>query len=250
MKRRMMKLMLSLLLCTALVCGLSATALATPSDYGVSVTFDKSYNEDGKLKVRYQINTGMFPGSSNPQTELWAEVYNAAGKRIFNWSAETLEANTKITRNYAANWSKLPSGKYTFKVYVKVSGSVFSGISYMRDSTSWYWTKTINHSAPVRISFKENPHILTDDGVYKTKFIFEQSGCKDKVAYLEVYDEWGNFVWKTNSKPLTKETGTLSIVWNGFPSSGGTRCADGNYILKYWVTGGDPKQATTSVTMF
>lgn len=251
MKRHIMKTIVPLLLCAILVSSVGTPAFAAASDYGVSASFVKSYNEDGKTWISYAINTGIIESNaSNAKTEIWAEVYNSAGKKVISWTSVSFEPNKKITRRYGYDWSKFPSGKYTFKLYVKVSGSVFDLISYVNDSETWYWSRTIDHKATAKVSFIENPHVLTDDGAYVTNFVLSQSGCKGKVIHIEVYDEWGSRVFKNKSKPVQKESGKVAFHWGGYPSDGGKRCPDGEYTIKYWVDNGNPKQTTTWITMY
>jgi flagellar hook assembly protein FlgD len=68
---------------------------------------------------------------------------------------------------------------------------------------------------------------------------------------LEIYDEWGGKVFSTkSSKPVSYDEGTYSFTWNGFPSGGGLQCDSGNYTLKYWVSGGNPKQSTVWMDIY
>lgn len=243
MKRCVIKISMSLLLCVMLVCGLSTSASAAPADYGVSVTFNKSYREDGKLWMSYTISTGKIASNAyDAKTEVWAEIYNSAGKKIVSWDSVSFEPNQKTTRKYGYDWNKLPSGQYTFKLYLRISGTIHDGLYYMKNM-GWYWSKQVNHTAPSTVWLDSSALVTRDDGSYANRIKLGHSGAKGKVPNLEIYDAQGNLVFSAKGKEISYDKGTYSFLWNGFPKDGGAQCQSGDYRIKYWVSGGNPKQS-------
>lgn len=236
---------MSLLLCAMLVCGFSTPAVAAaPTDYGMSVNFNKSYKEDGKFWMSFSFNTGIIaPNAFDAKTEIWAEIYNSAGKKILSWKKESFEPNKEITRRYSYNLNSLPTGKYTFRLNLRISGSYRDGSLTFTDDDGWYWLREINHTAPVSVWLDSAALFTRDDGSYANRIKLGYSGAKGKVPNMEIYDMQGNLVCGGKGKELSSDKGAYSFIWSGFPRDGGVQCESGNYKIKYWLDGGNPKQS-------
>lgn len=244
MKRSVVKISISLILCVLLVCGSITPVVAGPADCGVSAVFNKSYKEEGKLWMSYTVNTGKIASNaSDTKTEVWAEIYNSSGKKVVSWKSASYEANKKITRKFGYDWSKLPTGKYTFRLYVRVHGTIRDGSIYYTNNMGWYWSQQVDHTAPSSVWLDSSALVTRDDGSYATKIKLGYSGAKGKVPNIEIYDEKGNLMYSAAGKNISYDKGTYSFLWNGFPKNGGVQCQSGNYKIKYWLDGGNPKQS-------
>ncbi|NLO39701.1 MAG: hypothetical protein GX115_09555 [Ruminiclostridium sp.] len=244
MKRSVMKISISLMLCAILVCSFSTPVAAGPADHGVSVTFNESYREDGKLKMSYTINTGEYASNaSDTKTEVWAEIYNSAGKKVVSWKSASFEPNKKITRKFSYDWNNLPTGKYTFKLYLRLYGTIRDGSLYYMNNMGWCWSRQVDHTAPSSVWLDSSAFVTRDDGSYATRIKLGYSGAKGKIPNIEIYDEKGNLMYSAAGKNISYDKGTYAFLWNGFPKDGGVQCESGNYKIKYWLDGSNPKQS-------
>jgi len=253
--RKFLKPFLSL----ALVCAL-LFALSTPggavnsSDCGLTLTKNDNYSKDGCDYRSFTINTGKYPGSygSGDKTKVLVELFDAGGKRVVNWGEKVYEPNTKITRNPGYNYNEnLSSGTYTMKVTVTVVGEKWSGYGYVLDELKFVWNYTITHTQAAIINLDKVEVVRNNDGTYSNKFIYGHSGAKGQTVYMELYDANGRLVFKSSgSSPISYTSGTYSFTWGGYPSGGGMRCQSGNYTIKYWLGGKNPKQATRYLNIY
>lgn len=232
-----------------------STSAATPvlaikaSECGLKLYQNKSYNKGGKYYMSYTFTTGRPPNTAEAQTKIKASVVNSSGKTIFTWAEETFEEYKTIDRNYGADYSKLPSGTYTMHITGTVSGRDY-GINSWRDYV-FKWSIKINHTQPATINFKSVENVANDDGSYSNKIIFSHSGAKGKKVSMEIYNAAGKVVYKTSaSNPISYDSGTYSFKWSGYPSGGGLKSDSGDYTIKYWLSGGNPKQSKVYLDIY
>jgi hypothetical protein len=235
------------LLCWALTIGISGTAYAgiwSTEECHVSLTKTDSYTKDERFYLVFSLKTGQIPYASDPKTSTEAELVSAGGKQVFNWERKYYGHNETIYRALGFPVSDLASGTYTMKITVRV----WNGSS---NQSSWSWSYTINHQATASTYLDSATLVKQSDGSYANKITIGHSGCKGKVMNLEIYDGRNNLVYSAKgSKPVSYDAGTFSFTWGGFPTSGGPQCSSGSYNIKYWVTGGNPKQSTVWLDIY
>lgn len=239
-------LLLSMLIITSLA--MPAFAI-TSSDCGLKLVQNKSYTKDGKFYMSYTITTGRPPNTAEAVTKIKASLVNSSGKTIFTWDEKTFEEYKTITRNYSADYSKLPSGTYTMYVTCTVSGREYGGYSWT--DYAFRWSSKINHTQTAVINLKSVDNVANDDGSYSNKITFSHSGAKGKKISFEIYNTDGKVVYKTSgSNPISNNSGTYYFMWSGYPSNGGLKCASDDYIIKYWLSNGNAKQSTVYMDIY
>lgn len=252
MKQNIKKVMLSLFLLTVIILSMNISAFAeSAKDFGLTLSKNDSYSKDGLFYMSFNINTGQLPMANDTNTKVKVELFNSAGKRVVNWTEKTFESNKSIKQNYSYDWNKnLPTDTYTMKVTCTLDGNSYSTYSGWAPC-AYYWSFKINHTAPSSINLSSTTVVALNDGSYATKISLGHSGSKGKVANLEIYNEWGDLVFSTiGSSPISYDKGTYSFTWGGFPNGGGVKCSSGNYKIKYWVSGGNPKQSTVWLDIY
>ena len=253
--KRILKILLAAALAGAMAFSLCAPSHAvTSTDCGLTLTKNENYSKDGYDYRSFTINTGKYPGSysSSNKTKVLVELYNASGKRVVNWGEKVYEPNTKITRNPGYNYNEnLSSGTYTMKVTVTLVGEKWSGYGYVLDELVFVWSYNINHTQAALINLDKVEVVRNDDGTYSNKFIFGHSGAKGLTVHMEIYDANSRLVYKNSgSNPISYDSGSYNFYWGGYPSGGGMRCQSGNYTIKYWLGGKNPKQATRYLNIY
>lgn len=246
MKHRLRNIALSLLLCAALIGGFTTPVFAAnpASDYGVVLTKGKWYTKDGRYYMPFTLQTGQVPYADDPSTSMVAELFNSSGKSIFKWDRKFYSHNGTTTREPNFPLGNLASDTYTMKVTVGIwEGS--------RCDYTWDWTYNVNYKVPSSIYLDSAAVITRDDGSYANRIKLGHSGCNGKFAHIEIYDEWGNLVMSgQGNKAISNNKGIYSFTWGGFPKGGGLRCESGHYTIKFWVTGGNPKQSTVWLDIY
>lgn len=256
-----MKRVLCIILSAALAAGIAvmlgtAGHAITSSDCGIKVVKNKSYNENGKFYMSFNITGGRASGtaSGSGQNYASAKLYNSSGKCVVTWSEDEFGEGKNIKRSYGYNYNaNLPSGTYTFKLTVKATGwtDYFAGTGYYgtKYSNTFVWSYSINHKQASSVSMK-SVELMSNNGSYFNKITFSHSGAKGKVIHMEIYDQWDNRVYKTSGKPISYTSGTYYFNWNGFPSGGGVQCSSGEYTIKYWLNGGSAKQSKYYLSIY
>jgi len=222
------------------------------TDAKISVVKNSSYFEGTKYCANFTIKTGRYPGSysNSDKTKVKLVLYNSSGSVVATWDEKSYSPNTTVTREPSYNFDGKPSGTYTLKVTLTVVGEVYEYISYVVNSQSFTWSFNISWTQPSTISLSKVEVVRRDDGTYANKFYFAHSGAKGQMINMEIYDEWGNRKYSTQGGPIGYTSGTYSIQWGGYPSSGGLQCNSGNYTIKYWLGGKSAKQSKQYLSIY
>jgi len=248
--RKLFKVFLALALAGTMLFVLSAQSGAvTAAQCGLSVIKKDNYTSDGKYYVAFTVTGGKPYECRSGSTFFSGKLLNASGGTVFTWSEYEVANGTTVNRNYGADWSGLATGTYTFVLRMRVYGYEWGDYG---QSYNYYWELkySYNHTKPATVNLNTPETYRSDDGTYYNKFPFAYSGAKGQTIYMEIYDANSRLVYKTNGNPCSYDASTYSLYWNGYPSSGGLKCASGNYTIKYWLGGKNPKQSTRYLNIY
>lgn len=158
---------------------------------------------------------------------LQVSLYNASGKKVINWNDYTMVADKTLYRGYGYDYNKLPGGFYTVRLKAG------------NDS----WCFRVDNTPPQGMYLTKAKMFYKDDGSTYNRIYFNYNQSKGKTPKAEIYDANGKLIttatWK---KPFSKDSGSTYLTWSGYPTGGGIRCESGDYIVKYWIDGGKPRQ--------
>lgn len=236
---------ISLIMCCVMLMFTASPSVSalSGSDFGASVQENKTYFKDGKFWYSFYL----YANDVFYDVEYTVKLYNSNKKEVVSWSTYEVSAGTKETRNYGYDFSKLPTDTYTYKVMATSPGYWWL---YGLGSKYVYWTFTVDHVndniAPT-ISFKSAEPVTMNDGAPGLKFTFSQQNGKGKNLTFEIYDSNSKKIYSKTSGTLNYVSGTNWMTWNYYPSDGGLKAKSGTYTVKYWITGGNPKESTFSI---
>jgi len=250
--KKAIRIFLSAVIVCASVFALGVPASAiNASDRGLALWRSTS-TKDGTFYIELTLNTGALPRGSNRKTKMDVAMYNSAGTCVASWDQKSYSPNTQITRTPSITLSKYPSGAYTVKVTCSLYGEewIYNGYSPMAEER-YQWTFSVTLTQPATINLSKVEAVRRDDGTYASKFFFDHSGAKGLTVYMEVYDANNRMVYKSSgTNPIAYTSGTYSFTWGGYPTNGGLKCSSGNYTIKYWLGGKNPKQSTRYLSIY
>lgn len=207
----------------------SASALSA-SDF-VSVSKNKSYNKDGKFWMSFNLQNVAASGST---VHFSAKVQNASGKTVFTWNGKTYGSGEGGTRNFGANYAKMPSGTYTFTLTAAAEHNAISNA----DKPKWTWKYNINHTAPSGLSFKSYEQTLNDSGAQRHKFTISSTGAKGRSIVIRILDSSGMLVWLKEGPEIKTDSSSTWFKWDGWSDIGsGYKCTSGEYTVHAYFSG-------------
>lgn len=240
--RTLLALAMSFVLCLSMAT--SAFAITT-NDCGLTVTKNKSYYKDDKFIMSFNITGGRGYNNAEGSTFVKAKLLNSNGKQVLSWKESEIPEDVKKTKSFAINQS-LASDTYIFVLMCRTYGREYGAYGSWRNN-SFEWKYSIKHTQPSSLKFKGVEEVLQDDD-WKYEIAFTHGGSKGKYINIEIYDEYGTKVWgKRASKAISSSGGTFNFIWNGYPTGGGMQCKSGDYTIKYWLEGKDPKQVKVTL---
>ena len=250
-----MKKTTALIIClilTALIVPLAAVTVSAEnaSDYGISVTKDKTYNKDGKFWYSVNLSADTY------MVTYTVKLLNSKGGQVAKWPSEYTVipdwdkpvSKKTVARAYGYDFSGLPTDKYT----LRVTGTAAVGVTWDWEldvgvviKKSYYFDFAIDHKQPelpAKISLQSEKSATFDDGTTGHVFTFKQENGKGKKITYEIYDSYGWKIFSKTSGVLSYTSGTNRMTWNYYPTDGGLKVGAGKYTIKYWITGGNPKE--------
>lgn len=247
--KKWLKFIIALVLSVFIFTSTAAQAPIKASECGLKVYENKSYTKDGKFYMSYEITTGRPPKAEKSVTLMKASLVNSSGKTIFTWDEKEFPEYKTFTRNYGADYSKLPSGTYT--MYLTCTIRAWSDGGYIQTDYPFRFSSKINHTQTPIIKLKSVQSVANDDGTYGTKITFSHTAAKGKKISFEIYNTDRKLVFKTSSsKPMTSDSGTYNFIWSGYPTGGGLKLPSDDYIIKYWLSNGNAKQSTVHLDIY
>lgn len=223
-KKKIVAYILASLMAFSIMLPMPMTAYAYTSSDFMKVSGYKSFKKDGKLWMSFNLENTNAVWSTD--VEFSAKVVNSAGKTMFTWKPSKAKSNGGSRRDFAADYSKLPAGKYTFILHGQTT----------RDATkAWDWKYTINHNGPLKFAFKSCEKIRID-GQELHKFTLSQNGGKGNTMIFRIFDSKGGLI-TSMSKKLSSNEGTVWFNWDGnCDIGGGYRCKSGKYTVQVYFS--------------
>lgn len=213
-KKRLMSFLISLTMALSVVTSVATPVSAMSSSDVATVTRNDSFKKDDKFYMSFNIKNvnydPIFYG---------AKLYNASGKVVFTWKEAFLAPGESIKRDYGADYANLPTGTYTFRIYV---------------GGFYYWNYKINHTNKSSISFKSYETYYADNGYYKHKFNIQCTGMKGTALTIKIYDAYGDFVYQYEGPKRKTNNEVGWFTWSGYQD--GVKLPSGEYTVI--VTGG------------
>lgn len=193
--------------------------------------FEKTYNKDGKFYAPI-----LYNGNQGSEATISATLTDENNTLIVTFPTKQASMGTRIT--YSMSFASLKSGTY----YLNVRCDFMFQDPIMK-------RLKITHTAPgPKLVPTENYQMYTDAGDAKQVFKFDYFNAYGKKIYIEVYDEYGQYIYG-NSLTTSHVNGKCYFKWDYFPQYGGIMVSSGTYILKYWIDGQTPKQQKFQVKL-
>lgn len=240
MTKRKGKALLSLLLALIMALGMAApasavaisdSAISAVSDSWISVQKQDSYTKNGKFYMPFRIKIGYTPDQA--VVTFTARLLNSDGKEVLIWNKGTsFSASSEQVHSWYADYSKLPSGKYTFQLIA--SDSYFD---------TFRWNYTINHNTS-KIAIKSFQTITDTQGNQRMKLNIQCTNIKGKALTYQVFNSSGKEIYKYTGKQRKTNNEVGWWAWNYYPSDGGLKCTSGKYTIKVSAPGVTPIQKT------
>lgn len=222
-----------LILTVLLLTTLPNTAFAADTGYGYEVTgtltLARSYTDtNGCFCMEYEV-------SNLDNGTIDACLMDSSGVVIDRWNAiDHVNYSSPVKYTYPRDYSSTSSDTYTMQM------------TYSNLWGSKSWSFNIKHTQKSVMTLKESYKILKDDGSYAHKLVFNLTGAKGKTLTCEIYTKDGKLVRQYTCSNFGYASGTWTVKWDYFPASG-LKVGSGDYLIKYWVAGGTPKQSTINV---
>ena len=223
-----MKFFTSICLAVILLFTLGGQAFAVKSsDVGIKVVKNQSFTEKGLFYMSFTLT-----GASNTPTMVSAFVKNAGGQTALRWKDYELWTGKTEKRNFPGNYSKLPTGKYTFVLQMKTVWS---------PNYTFQWKYDINHKQTISaLTFKGYEKMLAKNGLELHKFTINSIGSNGKRVVLRIFDSKGNLVWLQEGPVLKHDNSNTWFKWNGWSDiGGGYKCSSGKYTVQAYFQGGE-----------
>jgi hypothetical protein len=202
---------------------ITPTAVHASSTSYVTVTKNKSFNENGKFYMKFTIKNL----SDSVPLVVWAQLINSAGKEVVGWGSKQYAASTVTTRSYGADYNALPSGKYTFKLFCSMG---YGGVG-------WQWSYTINHtrneSFNVTSFGKENV-----EGKLRYRWNLQCINLKGQKVTIKIFDSADNLVYQATGPARSTHNETGWFTWSGTRNVGSSnkKCTSGTYLVQFTAT--------------
>lgn len=224
-KKRILSFLISFTMALSFMIAIPTPASAWVSSgdaaYYVNITKNKSFTKDGKFNMSFNIkNVDEY------WVDIWAKLYNQSGKEIFSWKPRVLHGGKSSVQNFAADYRSLPTGKYTFKLYVLPKHS----------TQTFQWNFTINQTNKAGISFKSYETYYDKDGYYIHKFNIQCKDMKGNKLTMKIYDEYGSLVMSSTGPARKTNNEVGFFTWSGHNRDEGVKFPTGEYTVI--VTGG------------
>ena len=238
--KRILMFSISLIVALSLTMSLCIPAMASPAPTNfVTVSKNKSFVKDGKFYMSFNLaNTtnktkDSYYGVSGGQGMILSgKVVNSSGKTIFKWDPDTYKAGVSKKRSFGANYSSLPSGKYTF-ILIATTTRAYGG-----RQLEWSWNYKITHKSSSAISFKSFEKIRDSKGVERQRFNIQCKGIKGKKLTMKIQNSDGEVVYSATgpARKTHNEVGWFS--WDGWANVGSKyKCKSGQYHVEVFYTG-------------
>ncbi len=182
--------------------------------FNISVKYDKKYNtSDTRYNIR--ISNVRLEDSSGKTVKIWKD-----------W--EGLGKGGSTTVWFALDFSKLSSGKYTFKYFVNAD-SWDKGYG-QGGSTA------VNHSQG-SITYSSCKYVYDTTGNKKLEAKFNVKGLKGYVPKVQIYNANGKLI-RTFPKcgKISSDDKLLTCTW-GLANDEGTTVSAGSYTMKVTING-------------
>ncbi len=232
--KRILKLITTTCLALCLIfsfCGRAYADYTYPASDYVSVTKNKSYNKDGKYWMSFNLKCTTLSSST---VAFSAKLLNSSGKAVVTWNAKEFSGGQSETRSFGTNFSKLPSGSYTFVLTAALTYNSMSSTS----KPSWNWKYTITHKSSSTLSFKGYEKILNDEGEEQHKFTIGSTKAKGKKVVLRIFDSDGGLVTLIEGPTLKNDDASTWFKWDGWSDiGGGYKCTPGKYTVQAYFQG-------------
>lgn len=231
--KRTARLISLLILAAFFITAMQNSALASDFGYSYEVTgtlkLSRSYMDtNGYFCMEYEVS-----GLDNGLLE--ACLMDSSGVVIDRWNAiDHVNYTYPVKYTFPRDYASTPGGTYTMQM------------TYSNMWGSKSWSFNIKHAQKSAMTLKESYKILKDDGSYAHKIAFNISGAKGKALTCEIYTKDGKLLRQYSCSTFNYASGTWTIKWDYFPTSG-LKVGSGDYLIKYWVQGGTPKQSTINV---
>jgi len=238
LKRKIMYVLLSAAVIAAFLPAMTAPVSAwSISDYA-DITKNPSYtNKDGLYCLSFTTEV------TGPHVVyVWAKLFYPSGKSVCTWSSSEYGAWKSGTRGFGKDYSDLPSGKYTFRLYFSLWQDYYDDCKYM--------DYTITHTAPeASVSFKSYETYYDSDGYYMHKFNIQCKNLKGKAMTIKIYDSDGYLVYQMEGikRETNNEVGFFG--WSGYSerSAYGAKYPSGSYTVTISAPGAKTIEKTYSL---
>jgi hypothetical protein len=222
-------IMVAAFLVAATITSVSAVDYGYSDEITGTLTLSRSYTD---TKGRFCME---FKASNLDAGLMEACLMDSSGVVIDRWNAlDHVNTGSSVTYTYPRDYSSTPSGTYTMQ------------LTYSNLWGAKSWSFNIKHTQKAVMSLKESYKILKDDGSYAHKLAFSLTGAKGKALTCEIYTKDGKLLRSYTCSNFGYASGTWTVKWDYYPTSG-LKVGSGDYIVKYWVQGGSPKQSTFNV---
>jgi hypothetical protein len=186
----------------------------------VSFTKGTSYTDKDEL---YTMPFTIKAVDSYYPIVCWASLYYPSGKKVYNdWVTKYIAPGTSLSRNFSMDFRSLPSGTYTFKLYVQ---------NDYNSQASWSWSYNITHKNTSSFSYKSYETYYDSDGDYINKINIQCTNMKGERLYCKIYDEYGYLVYDWGKNTTVRKTNN-EVGWFGWSGYiNGVKYPSGNYTF-------------------
>ncbi len=203
--------------------------------------FGYSSNTNGYIKlVRSFINQkGNFcmevEASGLENGSIDGCLIDESGVVIDRWSTlDHTNYTYPVKYTFSRDYSITPTGQYTMM------------LTYSTAFNTQSWSFGIKHTQKAVMTLKEAFKIKQDDGSYVHKLVFNLNGAQGKALYCEIYSKDGKLLKQYSLDEFLYGSGKWTVKWDYYPTKG-LKVTSGDYIIKYWIKDGTPKQTTIAV---
>lgn len=195
------------------------------------ITFEKTYNKDGKFFMPV-----VFNGYNGSDAKVIATLVNEFGEAVETF--KEINANPGMRILYSKAFAKLSPGTYYLNVRCE----------FLFNDPLEYALKISHKTNGTKMTFIKTYQTYTNEGDAKQVFKFEYSNALNKKLNYQIYDQYGTLLFQGKAVALYKN-GSFVFNWDYYPSSGGLKVASDIYIIKYWAEGQTPKQLNFEVNL-
>ncbi|GEM_PF-5032007 len=182
----------------------------------VEVTKHDSYSKNKKYYMCFTTKNVNWAQPLN----VWAKVFDSAGREVFTWGTKTYKPDEIDRRDYGADYNHLLTGKYTFKLFCSTY------------TDTWFWSYKINHTRKESFEITAYEKIILD-GKPTNKWSIQCTNLKDQKLTVKIFDSKDNLVYSTTG-PARKTNDEVGwFTWSGNTNVGKKyKCSSGTYLVQ------------------